>query len=427
MKAGNPPPEQRPNIFKDIENWRSAYAKLVQNKAEKDTEHEKNIIETINLFEQFCKDYIDSFYDKSIKPEEASFPAKWLESTIEKVLLGYWEPILRAAEQYQVGHYKELLDLGYAKLENSKMGRQKIGLDKPIVLYFEKTGVYKRYPFGNIHLIGIPLLDAYRGDWNAMWHELGHYLYWNSKVNFENQSYYQGRGPSYFEQAINESVDGLKAREPEKERMRRILALWTEEIFADVIGTRIAGSEFVNAAWEKVLHEAETQNDLFKTDGKHPILYFLPMIRSFVAGEQSMIPQTTWEQRFGRLSFTTLRDSKNNDYLFRIENLLSVLKIYITKIDQKLATAKFESWFSGSSALEDLVAFILKDHPDYSPLEIARALLKPQLVERGADWVCGNCGTANSSADISSIFGVGIVGKCKECGSLTWFPSYKAA
>jgi hypothetical protein len=300
MLAVNPLPEKESKLFIDIENWRSTYNKLLEdnNQIGDSAKHYQDIVGLINLFEQFCKDYINRFYDKSVNLDEAAFPPEWLANTIEKVLLGYWEPIERAAEQYQVRFYRDWLDCGYRKLETSQKGSQPIGKDKSIVLYLEKTGVYKRYPFGNIYLIGIPLMDAYNDEWNAMWHELGHHLYWNSQINFESQNYYQGKGPGLFAQALNEAVLSLKARDAEKRRIREILNLWTEELFADVIGTKIAGKDFVNAAWEKISRESETTNDLFKSDGKHPIPFFLPHIRSFVIGEKFSIPQDTWDQRF---------------------------------------------------------------------------------------------------------------------------------
>lgn len=413
MQPMNPPPEHRSSIFKDIENWQSAYNDLVKRKAEleESAEHEQNILEMINSFEQFCKDYINRFYDTAIKPEAATFPPDWLGSTIEKVLLGYWEPIRRAAEQYQIGYYKDLLDRGYVQLENFRMGRHQMGLDKPVVLYLEKTGVYKRYPFGNIYLIGIPLMDAYNDDWMAMWHELGHHLYWNSRINFENQSYYQGRQPNFFKQEIDDAVATLTAVEDEKEKIRRILSSWTEEIFADVVGAKIVGPEFVTAAWKKVSREVETGEDLFKSDGKHPSPFFLPYIRACVFGEQFLISQPTWEQRFGSLPFTQLLDNKTKAYLLKIENLLSAIKSFVNKIGPKLTNVRFESWFSGYSALDELVNFIVNDHPSYSPIEFARILLRPQIVEGGAGWTCANCGATNDSIYLW----------CQNCGAFILF------
>lgn len=409
MRPVNPKNEDQFSVPKDVANWKSVYEKICQDKAanNENSKHEQNLLEIIKSFEQFCKDYINLFCGPTVKAEDALFPQKWLTGKIDNVLLDYWEPIQKAAEQYRVDHYRNILNRGYEKLGSFQQALEQIMPDMPIVLYLENTGKYKRYPFSDIYLIGVPIPDGYEDDWNAMWHELGHHLYWNSRINFEKKNFYQGRSEGFFEREIADAVKKLETDGFEKNQIQKILNAWTEEIFADIIGTMIAGQGFVSAATDKVLKSIEKKENLFQSDGRHLFPYFLPFARECAKENQLLPINQTWEKHYGEITFTGLRGRSSKIRIIKIENIRIALENSIKNIKSKLKQVSFGSRLTSRSALEELVNFVRKAYPNLSPEEFARKLLSTNIIEGGADWNCKECGHSNSNDD----------NKCQKCGA----------
>ena len=419
IKPVNPKRSEPSDVLKDVSNWKSVYKESCQKKESEGepTKHEQNILDIIISFEQFCNEYVNDFCDSNIKPEDALFPQEWLDNTIDQVLLSYWEPILKAAEQYQIKHYRDILDSGYEVLDSLTSLRQNLGLEVPIVLYLENTGTYKRYPFGDIYLIGISILDSYEGDWIAMWHELGHHLYWNSRLNFENLNFYEGREQNFFGQQIDNSLLALNTDVDETKQIKKILNAWTEEIFADVIGTKIAGAEYVNAAFEKVFKKVEKKEDLFQSDGKHPCPYFLPFIRAYAMGKEFPTIKKTWEMQYGEITFTELKDGKDEEgraSTVRIENLLIAIEKSVKNIDKKLNSVNFGSRFSSAAAWKEAQRFLENLDKGLPLKELVRKHLQPNIIEGAQDWNCRVCGRSNSNR----------FSTCQNCGASRPFWSF---
>jgi hypothetical protein len=63
--------------------------------------------------------------------------------------------------------------------------------------------------------------------------------------------------------------------------VRSVITSWTEEIFADVLGTLISGRDgdtFANATQNQVKRFCDDPNDTIYNDGKHPIACLRPLI-----------------------------------------------------------------------------------------------------------------------------------------------------
>ena len=244
----------------------------------------KNLRGAIETFEKFQSKYTDFFLANL---DHLHVPVDWFLFRAEQTLLEYWEPIKRAASHYI--QYPDLIRTGTEKLEGYK-AQLEIARKIPVILYFDKVPRALRMPFGPILFVGIPLTDAYRDDWTAGPHELGHQVYWNSQFMVRNSSIMprQNQSPRRLiakqkEEVFNEFIEEATANgnwaNERKEEISANLAQWSEEIFAEIVGVKIAGEKFTNAAWGKTLNYIRNPRDAFHDDGLHPKPYLLPFIR----------------------------------------------------------------------------------------------------------------------------------------------------
>jgi hypothetical protein len=403
MKPGVPQLLPESQTVRDVAAWLDLYNKRPGVRTAKSRE----INDIITSFETFCNDYV---VELSKLLALASPPRNWLENAVDNALLDYWEPILRAAQDNLSAQYRPLLEKGNAKLDlmQKNLEERLAPLDINIVLYFERIGKAKRYPFGKTYLIGIPLIDAYRGDWMAVPHELGHHVFWKARFSETDTGPAPAPGTNFLEEEINHAMQQLELAEdaPARKFIQKLLNDWTEEIFADVVGARIAGQEFVTAAWERISRKAEKKEDLFQSDGEHPILYLLPYIRTAAAE----IPfEDKWKDLFGDIGFTdlvprNLNGEKSEDPTIAIRDLRSAVEAYAVNITARLRKIKIDALLKGPSSVEELKHYIKslkKDSgakllPGDEEQETLRSLLKPEILEKGEDWICKN-GHTNSS------------------------------
>lgn len=387
------------NILSELNDWKLIYTQL---ESEATNERHKvrfgNIIRMMSEFDAFSSEFITDIQNAQ------SLPHGWLQRRGDQTLLEYWEPILRAAQQYQVKPYKSLLDKGYDFLDELIKTDQKklLGDSNPIILYLEKTGKYKRYPFGNIYLVGIPLLDAHSDDWMAIPHELGHHIYWNSGFSGAYKKGEKSRPVTWsrlLDEEISTILQELTGDIVEKRTIRDLLEAWSEEIFVDIIGAKIAGRLFVDAAFKKINRDVEKIEDVYKSDKDHPIPYFQPYIRAYAINESLNDDDERWNR------FISPRPIETVKYLREI------LKNFVIKIshiiDQRLETSKLTNWREGNSGLGQLNAMIKKSHPRVvTDDERIRLLLTPKIHEEGDSWTCVNGHVNNSS-----------VWSCETCGA----------
>jgi hypothetical protein len=373
----------------------------------------------INVFRAFC----DEFGVELEKLTDCPRP-EWLDNNVDSVLLDYWYPIFRAAEQHQSLIYIELLNKGYVnlrKLQDEMKARLKFTMSEVnIILYFDSVGKAKRYPFGRNYLIGIPLADAYRGDWLALPHELGHQIYWNAKFSENDQSPTPRSGKNFLDKEIDSALDklSLSAQDPARTAIRKMLDDWTEEIFADVVGALVAREPFVEAAWDRIARRVEKDTELFLSDGEHPFPYLLPYIRAAaLPANESYAAESyftnKWQKLFSKeIKFTTLKSERLIDNVadpdISIADVLTAARAYVGNIRQRLTgnldSIKMDKLLKGPSLLEELKNF-LKPADDGQTGTVGgrtvirtpedeqkalRSLLTPIMLENNEMWTCRN-------------------------------------
>jgi len=395
-----------------------------------DNSREKKLFNMISGFQDFCNEYIDRVYELAAKS-----PVENLETQLEQVLSVYWNPIANAAEQHQPSYKNRAsLNQGYDQLDYfQKLLNRRLSfeLHDHIVLYFEgDVGKATRFPFGSTRLISVPLSDAKKGDWMAIPHELGHHLYWNAQFSENDKTILPPPGTNFLATEISAAVDAYAAKnittrdadqsEKAKTYIRGMLDHWTEEIFADVVGTRIAGTNFVNAASDRVLKMVPTskKDDLFLSDGAHPIPYLLPYLRAYAMDSDMSVPvpwdryKYTGETKGGVDNFDALIIAKDDPQIpISISGLrLNAMKTFVKQIVVKLQSVEIEELIEGSSPVTELVRFILSINPDANTdAKMLTMLLTPVILEKNEYWICANGDKVKSKNKV-----------CPICGARRW-------
>jgi hypothetical protein len=402
-------------ILKDVEKWMEIY----QTEPDIQTSKARPIFNMISDFHLFCEEYIQELSKLS-----GSTSHPWLENTVDNVLLDYWKPILRSAEQNRADHYQAFFENGDKKLNELQKvleGRLNFSMeDVHIVLYFDKTSNAERFPFRGTYLIGIPLIDAYRDDWMAIPHELGHHIYWNARFSKDDDNLLPELGTNFLEAEIEAAMQQLKLSQEDRSRepIKNILNDWTEEIFADVVGARIAGKEFCDAGWERIARLVDKKEDLFWSDGEHPFPYLLPYIRTAAAGIKF---EDKWKKYFDLNDdeYTLLVskrpvDEQPVDPPIKIEDLRTAVQAYAKNITAQLQKIEIDKLVVGPAPVDELKKFIRsrrKEIRDYKKKaksgnlpqdqgideekEMLNLLLTPMILEKHLDWICPRCGTSN--------------------------------
>lgn len=127
-----------------------------------------------------------------------------------------------------------------------------------VVTYFKKNPSIRVIPYAPIALIGLPYTAIQVSkDWLSLPHEVAHYLYRHAK----------------------DTQDGIgvaKALEQQLKYLPHYVVRWTEEIFADVYGCRVAGPAFADSG--QALQQTFTLDEFFADDGEHPA----PVLRPYI-------------------------------------------------------------------------------------------------------------------------------------------------
>ena len=379
----------------DVKNWRTIYEAASKGRAQ--DSKEMLIFQMIDDFEKFCHAY------KSELTKLTTWKSRqWLESTVDGVLMDYWEQIRRAAEQHLVGHYGILLNSAYKRLDEIHSGlvkRLKQALDVDIVLYFGRIGEAKRFPFGSSYLIGVPLNDAYKGDWTAIPHELGHHIFWNTRIGSTQNGPRPTSADNFLAKEVTEAVDTLEEHfegdklDRMKEYVKRMLDRWTEEIFADVVGTRIAGQSFVDAGWTLIRSRVDTSNTtgLYVDDGEHPIPYLVPYVRAFAMDNGQTAP-VHWDEYEGfdeTATFTPEGDVQNPIPVTVLRD--TVIHTFVKGIVNKLQNTKLNTLITTpEEPLKELKGLIQNVLGKPSQKDILIAMLEPMVLQKNLEWTCRN-------------------------------------
>lgn len=384
----------------EVGYWTAQY-----NKDWKSEEMGAAIAESIRVYQDFRTAYIQFFIDNlgelDIEHKE------WLLNKMYAMLFSHWELIQRSAEQYTVPQNKLLLDKGYAYILACK--EQGEILNIPAILYFEKVGKAKRFPFTPVYAIGIPMFDAYQDDWSAIPHELGHHIYWNSEFTINGEKKIPLFGDkNIFSDMIERAVDSVNLPPTKKTLLKKKLKAWEEEIFAEAAGTLLgtmAGSvDYTEAIWDKLRKQTRVVEDLFIDDGNHPLPLFLPYIREyaktiFLSSNTDPVTDASWINNL-HLEPQKFIETINNPRGLSVTEIKSALKNFLqeTKALQRndLSTNKFE----------DILSLGLIAAPKQKLIE--RALdVNFKYLEKN-EFTCVLCGLKNQGNAGSS--------PCSSCG-----------
>ena len=360
----------------------------------------------LDEFGNFCQAYSDN-----------SDPAD--AETVNSLLFEYWEPLRYALMQHRVGAYQQLLSAGYAQLNdfNAQLHdhlKVEINAEQKsrTVIYFEKTAKAKRYPFRGVNLIGISLSDARSGNWMSIPHEMGHLLYWNARFNRRDIFAEPRPGKSFFETEIAASILDLTT-DPERAAVRQLLLDWTEEIFADIVGGRIAGAPFAESAWKRVFTRNKTLNELLLNDREHPLPYVTPYISHIVTHPDGpAFDESLWKSY--NIDPAILEKTGVNNPV-SVKEVLYCTQRFTALVNKKIETIQVDAWepaqvVSSFRMLRDFVRASLADPKDKAAL--SAALLQPKILDRAACWHCYNCGFDRTPAGNWS---------CSNCGA-PWMP-----
>lgn len=263
----------------------------------------------IQQFRDFAKEYYEFFEDAERGDRTA------LRDVLNN-LQAEWVNIGHATTQYlysQVGGGMLKGQLEQANEFARRYYARFLGY-KPVatpIAYFDRVYAITRYPFITpAALVSMPLHyaglagDPQNGTWQALAHELGHHIYWNSAPLFDDTVTDTRDGISYeglhwrlrdrIWSAVMGFIRGAMTSYRSYEIGGRVLDMWLnwqEELFADICGTLMAGVRYAISARELAEDyvfsgRKSTSNDdilsvlsAFGNDnGTHPIPYLRPQI-----------------------------------------------------------------------------------------------------------------------------------------------------
>lgn len=243
-------------------------------------------------------------------------------------------------------------------------------LETPVVYFDKLYGVTRALFKPQIPVISIPLTDYnQRTNWQALAHEFGHHIYWNSLTNIRDVAEFHEKLVS----AIRRKVSAQYAE---------IWENWLEEIFADICGVLFAGPEYVVSCQELAAEQVKSPEEFVLDDREHPSLFIRPVIVEKVMEEiKGRINDGTFESAHTALSqrwnvfsadMISQLESKvqrsNNDIpedeLWR--ERVGVLKDEVSDV---VSTVLYEPCWPGGWRLLDLVEFYGKN--SLSPQEVS--------------------------------------------------------
>jgi len=242
------------------------------------------LIKLLDKFSQFANDY-----EQLLKKAPIANQRFTLNRGAEHLLQNF-NVLSRASEQRRGSHsalsLHKFLKQAEIKLEeycnrwqpsNGEYGLSYIILKTPVV-YFEKLyGITRSIYAPEIPVISIPLTEYNTPDrWQALAHEIGHHIYWNSLDNLEE-----------VEQLHINMYESIKNEIRPKDHSFDPWGNWLEEVFADVCGALFEGPRYLISCQEFAIEQTKKADDLAQNDNEHPSLYLRPRIVAQVIREIS--------------------------------------------------------------------------------------------------------------------------------------------
>lgn len=284
----------------------------------------------------------------------------------------FWSALRDIVYQYKDQPYKTKVEEGMRFLKDLCKNNPELFPDPqtdPDVLIFIKkkeTSIARKYPFTNTFFIGISDSSIHvenspevQDDWRPLAHELGHYLYWNSCFDTLEGNNIRARidRDPVFAMDIEYTLNSFSATDLSGESAKLVVSdlmtSWSEEIFADLVGTRLLGREYVDSSKDLFQENLdELGGNRFVLDIDHPIPYLRPFVCAeglkLVEGKRNLI-WSYFKNRFDSAfedtqklfvgwSPTDSNDSQFNEFQLDVPTMQNAIKQIIPIIYQKLET-----------------------------------------------------------------------------------------
>jgi hypothetical protein len=350
---------------------------------------------TLELFYVFCNDYIYHFEKTNVV-----YPIDWLQKKIEDTLIDYWLPIERVAAQNGVPIYaNELRNANNQALEIMKKAGE-LGIEtRGIQLYLEKQAVARRYPFANVLFIGIPYRDAIEQKWSSLAHEIGHQIYWNSnfKVKDSNILRYPLVGKeSIFKGKLKAVIGKSGVATKDKEPLSTLMTDWFEEIFADVIGTRLLGQIYLDSSKNLSRSQSKDKSNLTVNDGDHPSPIIRPLVSAIVLEPGAKLEnlQSDFNTIMGssrnlqKLQIHLIKQNPTDkDESLDLETVEEGIRVAVGLVQELINEKRIQPFGiekSGSPNFQNFIQQIktINNYNDTAEEKINEAILSPRVLER---------------------------------------------
>jgi len=266
-------------------------------------------IEDFILFTNEYSEYLENLIQE-INLEEADTTESRLRDRFQQSFNDSWAPLGQVATQRLVPLYREHLNAA-TDVAHDYLKQIGLQLDGALV-YFNKVTSIRYYPYSRIAFLGIPYAQTLQGigDWMAIPHELGHYLYWNYSSLTDSNNEPEGSlsrvrdNQQTIKGDAQNAIQSLYARSKtaRDDAIEHTILQWTEEIFCDVVGTYLAGQHFVESLGDLIRARAGNHGDLLLNDGEHPPHCLRPYIREIAQrlitnNEESVV---NWQEFFSQ-------------------------------------------------------------------------------------------------------------------------------
>lgn len=259
--------------------WQNHFEQRSEVEDGSDKSAEQALIRLLVEFQAFAMDYY--LYLVKGEPLADSDMQRELDSAVRS-LQREWEVLSRVCEQRQIGQYQRVLAAAdtdarmyYARYRGSK--RTFDGKPLEPVTYLGKAFEIIRSPVYLFPFVSIPFYVLNNPNrWLAIAHEIGHHIYWSSLDYPANRQAQKLLKQTLLNTLIVnlEDIDEFQ----EAAQLVQIWTRWIEELFADIMGTMLAGPAYAVSALDIMEERGSDLDALTFDDGEHPIPYLRPLI-----------------------------------------------------------------------------------------------------------------------------------------------------
>ncbi|NJN94085.1 MAG: hypothetical protein HC875_08310 [Anaerolineales bacterium] len=259
------------------------FRERIKNKSDSRFSVRNEIQEEIKKFQSFFTAYRNYFLQNEVieqysdQATQSFVLSKVMEKTVEN-----WSILSKAIDQrYNTSLNPHLEQLDQKAYEFYKRFEVAGNGNKPIT-YFGKVFNLTRFPYDAAPLLGVPFDRIGQPDlYEAVAHELGHFVFWNSGDLEEYRQRFiilRQQIATIFNWSGPIDLDTPLGDDPDTARVSTWLN-WAEEIFADVFGTLMSGPAYAKNAQDlQVCEQIGELADLVGDDGRHPMPFLRPLI-----------------------------------------------------------------------------------------------------------------------------------------------------